>query len=83
LESARLAQQALYEDWQAHGTAVLQKVREDRPHEYLKVVASLLPKQLDVQATNDFEHLSDEELREEIVKSIVRMGIDPGELTEH
>ena len=77
--------QALYEDWQAHGTEVLQKVREDRPHEYLKVMASLLPKQLDVQPTNEFEHLSEEELRELLIQKVRELGLDddPGAPTEH
>jgi hypothetical protein len=53
--------QALYEHWRAYGANFLRKVREDRPHEYLKPVASLLPKQLvagmhdtDIVRTGDF-----------------------------
>jgi hypothetical protein len=37
-------------------------VRTERPHEYLKLVASLLPKQIELKA-DPFEGVSDEELR--------------------
>lgn len=37
---------ALNEDFQAYGVAAIQKVREERPHDYLKVVAVLLPKDI-------------------------------------
>ena len=36
---------ALQQDFSEHGVAAITKVREDRPHEYLKVVASILPKE--------------------------------------
>ena len=32
-------------DFDTHG----KKVREDRPHEYLKIVASLVPKQMEIE----------------------------------
>ena len=53
--------QALYADFDKHGAATIEKVREDKPHEYLKVVASLLPKELNVRTT-EVEELSDDEL---------------------
>lgn len=34
----------LYVDWCAHGIQALETVRENRPHEYLKVVAMLVSK---------------------------------------
>lgn len=52
---------ALQEDFAEHGTAAIEKVRTSRPHEYLKVIAGLLPKELNVN-TNKFEEMSDDEL---------------------
>lgn len=62
--------QALCADWAEHGPDVLKKVREDRPHEYLKVVASLLPKQLDVAPGGELDHLSYDELRQQIIDEV-------------
>jgi hypothetical protein len=52
---------ALQQDFEAHGVSVIEKVREERPHEYLKVIASILPKELYVRA-DSIEELSDDEL---------------------
>ena len=54
---------ALSEDFAQHGAAVIAAVRETRPHDYLKVVASLVPKQFQVD-TRPIEYLTDAELHE-------------------
>lgn len=63
----------LYADWLAHGADVIEKVRAERPQDYLKVTASILPKQLEVK-TDAFEGVSDEELASLV--TIVRAAID-------
>jgi Family of unknown function (DUF5681) len=40
--------QALSADFNAHGTAVIEKVRAEKAHEYLKIVALLVPKQVEL-----------------------------------
>jgi len=52
---------ALYEDFHANGKQAIATVREERPHEYLKVVASILPKQIEVKE-GAFDGISDEQL---------------------
>jgi hypothetical protein len=47
--------------WEAHGTAAIQKVIEERPHEFIKVVAGILPSEVKVQTTA-VQELSDDEL---------------------
>lgn len=39
---------ALQQDFKAHGISVIEKVREDKPDAYLKVIASILPKEVTV-----------------------------------
>ena len=39
---------ALHEDFQEHGVRVIETVRSEKPDQYLKVVASLLPKQFEL-----------------------------------
>ena len=51
----------LYDDWQEHGVAAIQVVRAERPQDYLKVIAGILPKTLDVNV-NRTDEMSDDEL---------------------
>lgn len=39
--------EAMYEDFQEHGVAAIEKVRTEKPDQYLKVVASILPKEIE------------------------------------
>ncbi len=64
----------LYADWIGHGKEAIEKVRAERPQDYLKVTASILPKQLEVK-TDAFDGVSDEELA--ALVTIVRAAIDP------
>ncbi|WP_143149275.1 DUF5681 domain-containing protein [Hyphomicrobium sp. CS1BSMeth3] len=76
---------ALQADFAEHGPATIAKVREDRPHEYLKVVASILPKELNVK-TSPLEGLSDEELEESIqfLRKMTRDGaVEPDPDIKH
>lgn len=52
-------------DWEANGPAAIRKVRTEKPDAYLKVVASILPKDLNVNINNT-DHLTDEQLIERI-----------------
>ena len=54
---------ALGADFAEHGAAVIEEVRKTKPHVYLQVVASLLPRQLHVERTSVLGELSDEELQ--------------------
>lgn len=50
---------ALHDDFEKHGVGTLARVREERPQDYMKVVASLLPKEFKIETTSD---LTDEQL---------------------
>jgi hypothetical protein len=52
-----------YEDWKAHGVEAIKDMREKSPADYVKVAASIIPKQLEI---NDLrvEDMSDDELIE-------------------
>lgn len=39
---------ALHEDFEQHGIAAVERVRDEKPDHYLKVIASLLPKEIEV-----------------------------------
>jgi hypothetical protein len=57
---------ALHDDFAKHGPAVIEKVRETRPEIYLKVIASILPRELHFRTANAFDGISDEELNESL-----------------
>jgi hypothetical protein len=50
----------LAEDFAQHGKKAIVRVREDRPSDYLRVIASLMPKEIDVGTK--FAALNDDEI---------------------
>ena len=56
---------ALHDDFAEHGVAAIQTVRREKPDQYLKVIASLLPKDVNLNVNNEIE-MTDDELRQRI-----------------
>jgi hypothetical protein len=54
----------LQADWKEHGSAVIEAVRTERPQDYLKVVAGILPKEHVIKTP--MEEMSDDELAERL-----------------
>lgn len=69
--------EAMQADFEEHGVAVIAAVRMEKPDQYLKVVASILPKELNVNV-NPVEEMSDDDLIERIrqLDSITRPFLD-------
>lgn len=57
--------EALHDDFQAHGVDAIKQAREENPLGYVKVCASILPKDLNV-TINPLEELTDAELVERL-----------------
>ena len=57
--------EALQEDFEANGVAAIQRVREEKPDAYLKVIASLLPSTVNLNV-NKYDDLTDEQLIEQL-----------------
>lgn len=79
--------EALHEDFKEHGKVAIESCRADKPDKYLKVIASLLPKQAEIRIDN-YEHLDADQLRTALssaLRDLATFGIDisagPGELT--
>ena len=65
-------------DWEEHGAVVIAQVREEKPDQYLKVVASVLPKELNVKVS-ELDELSDEQLQRQlahVVAQLAAAGLD-------
>lgn len=54
---------ALSDDFAEHGVAAIKAVRSEKPDQYLKVIASLVPKDVNL-TVNNLDDLSDAELAE-------------------
>lgn len=67
---------ALHEDFQEHGVVAIREVRQNRPQDYLKVIASLLPKELKVTTESD---LTDEQLDQRIRQLAAAISIELNE----
>src|SRR5262245_4802893 len=60
---------ALHDDFVEHGAKVIEQVRKDKPDIYLKVIASILPRELHVRDRSVFDGMSNEHL-DEILGSV-------------
>ena len=71
---------ALAADFELHGVAVVQTVRAEKPDQYLKVIASLLPKEVEIKRTT-LDGLTDDELAAglEAVRAIIGASIPVGD----
>ena len=72
--------QDMLSDWKEHGIAVIEAVRIDKPDQYLKVVASVLPKELNVRVS-EFDDLTDDQLARQlaaIATQLANAGVDFG-----
>ena len=70
--------EALHDDFLANGPAVIETVRVEKPDQYLKVIASILPKQLEIKS-DAFEGMSDDELAALVAAARSALGIAEGE----
>ena len=68
---------AIYEDWTNHGPAVLARVRKTNPTAYLRIVAALCPVRLDVETHQQLGEKTEEELLEDIVRDLDKLGVLP------
>jgi hypothetical protein len=63
----------LHADFLEHGVATIEKVRQTRPAQYLQLIASILPRDVNV-SVSAVESMSDDELS----ATIRRLSADPG-----
>ncbi|QGJ73802.1 hypothetical protein [Sinorhizobium meliloti] len=69
--------EAMHADFEQHGTEVIARVRHEKPDQYLKVVASILPKDLNINI-NNMDDLTDDQLIQRIrqLDSAIRPFLD-------
>ena len=69
--------QALQADFQEHGPEAIVRVRDEQPAAYLRVIASLMPKQIEIKE-GAFDGVSDEELAALVVAARSALGVAGG-----
>jgi hypothetical protein len=57
--------EAMHADFTEHGPDVITRVRNEKPEAYLKVVASILPQQLNVRVS-EYDELTDDQIDKRI-----------------
>lgn len=68
----------LYANWQDHGADTIETVRTEKPDQYLKVVASILPKELNVKVS-ELDELTDDQLARQlasVISQLAATGLD-------
>jgi hypothetical protein len=58
----------MLEDWEQHGKAAIEIMRMERPGDYVRVVAGILPRALNVTAGKAIEDYTDEKLATALVE---------------
>lgn len=69
--------QALHDDFIKHGKEAIEVVRREKPDQYLKVVASILPKQLEIKE-GAFDGISDEQLAAIVAAATAALNVVEG-----
>lgn len=77
-------------DWEIGGPDAIARVRRDDPATYVRVAASLMPKETEVTLRNELDQMTDAELRELIRGELAASGgsrpedeISPGSPVAH
>ena len=76
--------QDMLADWEANGAEAIATVRDEKPDAYLKVVASILPKEMNLRV-GEFDDLTDEQLARQfatIASQLAGAGLAFGEGVE-
>ena len=77
----------MYAAWQTRGRAAIEQVIDERPHEFIKAVASLMPKEVTIR-TEIVQELSDDDLTIALIAlrsacTLADLGARRDETTEH
>jgi hypothetical protein len=66
--------------WEAHGAAAIETMVTERPHEFVKLVAGLLPRKFELKAS-EYDDFSDDELNAQlgaVLRGLAASGFDIG-----
>ena len=64
-------------DWEKHGIKAIEKMREERPHEYVRAFVSILPKEIKIE---HIDEMTDEQIRNRLSQLAEGLGLSIGGL---
>ena len=64
-------------DWEKHGIKAIEKMREERPHEYVRAFVSILPKEIKIE---HIDEMTDEQIRNRLCQLAQGLGLSIGGL---
>ena len=69
---------ALSEDFEANGIEAIQTMRQEKPADYVRTIASLMPKQLEIE--RPLQEMTDDELTDSIdaLRRFIAQGVGTG-----
>lgn len=73
--------EALHDDFKEHGVQAIVDMREDSPKDYVKVIASTLPAQLNVKVS-ELDELTDDQIARQLaagLAALAKAGFDVGQ----
>lgn len=65
---------ALHADFKQGGAEAIVAMRTEKPAEYVRVVASLVPKEMNFNVTEDAEAMTDEQIRDRLTELAAKLG---------
>jgi hypothetical protein len=65
----------IFADWEAHGPLVLEMLRTEKPADYVRIAAAVLPKERNVQP-EPLDELTDAELFDRIARLMAEAGFE-------
>jgi hypothetical protein len=68
---------ALHDDFKEHGARAIEEVRTDDPASYLRVIASIVPKQVEIKE-GAFDGVDDEQLAAIVAAARSALGVGDG-----
>jgi hypothetical protein len=66
--------EALERDFQEHGEEAVRITRIERPYDYLKIIASVIPRELEIVTENRVMELTDDELNDLIEARLAELA---------
>lgn len=71
-----------HNEWEQGGPDALTRIRRDDPATFVRVAASLMPKETEVTLKNELDRMTDAELREFIQRELAASGSSSAEVEE-
>jgi hypothetical protein len=65
----------IFADWQVHGAEVLETLRSEKPADYVRIAAAVLPKERNIQP-EPLDELTDAELFARIARLMAEAGFE-------